>query len=768
VQVGDERPAVQLACRVGNGGQTPAVDAIEASGETARENSEEEHRQRGQDGSGDQNIRTGTHVCYNTVFQPTFNDNETRSDPIMRYSALLTLCLSLVLLASFVHAAPPGNTSNDGSVFRPIDVFELENASDPQISPDGKRVVYVRNFADIMNDRRRSNLWIVEFDGTDHRPLTTGIENDGSPRWSPDGTRIAYVSNAGGSRQLYVRWMDTGQTAMITHLTASPGGLAWSPDGEWIAFSMMVPEKLGGFAELPRKPKGARWAEPPKVIEKMIYRSNAAGYLPDAFSHIFVVPVDGGTPRQVTSGPYHHRGTPAWMPDGNSLVFSANRNDDWDREPRESEIYEVSLETGDIRQLTERYGPDNSPAVSRDGKRIAYVGYDDEHMCAQVSRLYVMGRDGGDRRELVPDLDRGISRPVWSGDGKGIYFRYHDQGNTKIGYVSLGGKMQTLAHDMGGTYVSRPYGSGSFSVAPNGRFAYTQSRPDYPADVAAGRKGDAKIRRVTRLNDDLFGYKKLAAVEEIWYESSFDGRSIQGWIVKPPGFDPSKKYPLILEIHGGPHTNYGDRFSVEMQLYAAAGYVVFYANPRSSTSYGEEFIQLVHHNYPGEDYDDLMSGVDAVIAQGYIDEDNLFVTGGSGGGLLSAWIIGKTDRFSAAAVAKPVINWYSFALTADLYNMFYRYWFPGPPWEHAEAYMRRSPLSLVGNVTTPAMVMTGEVDYRTPISESEQYYQALKLEGVDAMLVRVPGASHGIAARPSQQIAKIVYILEWFERYRTE
>jgi acylaminoacyl-peptidase len=643
------------------------------------------------------------------------------------------------LVAASLPLAATASEPDDEGTFQPIDVFQIENASDPQISPDGKRIVYERNFSDVMGDRRQSNLWIVDFDGSNHRPLTTGAQNDRSPRWSPDGTRVAYASTFVKSRQLYVRWMDTGQTAKITNLTASPGGLSWSPDGKWIAFSMMVPAKPDGFAKMPSKPKGARWAEPPKVIEKMIYRTNAGGFLADGYSQLFVVPAEGGSPRQVTSGPYNHRGAPAWSPDGNSLLFSANRNDDWDREPRESEVYEVSLETGEIKQVTDRYGPDRSPAVSPDGKLIAYLGYDDEHMCAQITRLYVADRDGGNRRELLADLDRGIARPEWGGDGKG-----------------------------GGTYFSRPYGSGSYSVAPDGRFVYTQSRPDYPADLAAGSKGSSKIQRLTRLNDDLFGHKELGAAEEFWYESSFDGRRIHGWIVKPPGFDPSQKYPLVLEIHGGPHTNYGDRFSTEVQLYASAGYVVLYANPRSSTSYGEEFIQLVHHNYPGEDYDDLMSGVDAVIERGYIDEDNLFVTGGSGGGLLSAWIIGKTDRFRAAVVAKPVINWYSFVLTSDIYNMFYRYWFPGPPWEHAEQYMRRSPISLVGNVTTPAMVMTGEIDYRTPMSESEQYYQALKIKGGDAMMVRVPGATHGIASRPSRQIAKVVYILAWFERYRVK
>jgi len=677
--------------------------------------------------------------------------------------------LSLAILAwCALASASVAVASDDENNFRPIDVFQLENVSDPQISPDGKRVVYARNFADIMSDRRRSNLWVVDFDGSNHRPLTTGIENDAGARWSADGTRVAYVSSSGGSRQLHVRWLDTGQTAMITHLTASPGGFSWSPDGEWIAFSMFVEKGPGGFAKMPPRPKGAKWADPPKVIEKMLYRSNAAGYLADGYSHLFVVPSRGGTPRQITAGPYHHRGAPVWTPEGTSLLFSANRDDDWDREPRESEVYEVSIETGEVTQLTDRYGPDSSPAISRDGKRIAYLGFDDKKMCSQISRLYVMNRDGSGVEELLPDFDRGVARPEWAGDGKGIYFTYSNEGNTKIGYVTLGGKMQTLADDVGGTYFSRPYASGSYSVSAGGRFAYTQVTPYRPADLAVGRKGDRKIRKLTDLNEDLLGHKTLGRVEEIWYDSSFDARPVHGWVVTPPDFDASHKYPLILEIHGGPHTDYGDRFSVEVQLYAAAGYVVLYVNPRGSTSYGEEFVQLIHHNYPGEDYDDLMSGVDALVAAGYVDEEQLFVTGGSGGGLLSAWIIGKTDRFAAAAVAKPVINWYSFALTADLYNMFYQYWFPGPPWEYPEQYLERSPLSLVGEVSTPAMVITGEVDYRTPISESEQYYQALKLRGVDAMLVRVPGATHGIASRPSRQIAKVAHILKWFEKYRNE
>ncbi|MFQ5615954.1 MAG: prolyl oligopeptidase family serine peptidase [Anaerolineales bacterium] len=673
------------------------------------------------------------------------------------------LWLALTLPVSAFAVSPLNNLAKH---FKPMDVFELEYASEPQISPNGEKVVYVRNFMDIMKDRRRSNLWIINYDGSNHWPLTTGNENDTSPRWSPDGSRLLYVSHTDGSTQLYVRWMDTGQTAKLTNLTRSPRGIVWSPDGKWIAFSMLVPDPSQPFAKMPSQPKGAEWAKPPKVITKLRYRADGAGYLEDGYTHLFVLSAEGGTPRQLTSGAFNHGGTPAWTPDSEKLIFSANRHQDWEYDPVNSEIYEVSLADGAITALTDRRGPDANPVISPDGKRIAYLGFDDRQQGYQTTRLYLMKRDGSGKELLTEDFDRDVRRPSWSRDSKGLYFQYDDEGNSKIGYVSLNGNVLTLAGDVGGLSLGRPYSGGSFSVSANGRFAFTHSGPDHPADVAVGRKGATNAKRITTLNDDLFGHKELAAVEEIWFESSYDGRRIQGWIVKPPGFDANRKYPLILEIHGGPFANYGNRFAAEIQLYAAAGYVVLYTNPRGSTSYGEEFGNLIHHNYPGQDYDDLMSGVDAVIAKGYIDEENLFVTGGSGGGVLTAWIVGHNDRFQAAVVAKPVVNWYSFVLTSDAYNFFYKYWFPGFPWDHPDHYLKRSPLSFVGKVTTPTMLLTGEADYRTPISESEQFYQGLKLRKVDTALVRIPEASHGIAARPSNLIAKVTHILKWFETHQ--
>lgn len=661
----------------------------------------------------------------------------------------------LILLLSLI--CMPGMAQK----FELMDIFELEYVSDPQISPDGFQVVYSRNYMDVMTDRAKSDLWIIQSDGSKARPL---VSNARSPRWSADGSLLFYLSSKDGKTQIYKRWMKEGQNVKLTHLTNSPGNISLSPDGKWMSFSMFVPKADQAFISLPPKPKGATWAPPAKYIDKVTYRSDGAGYLPNGYTHIFLLGTDGGTARQLTQGDFHHRGAVAWAADSKSILFAANRHPEGEFDPQNSEIYELSIADASIKALTSRQGPDNNPTISPDGKQIAYLGYDDQLLGYQISKLYVMSRDGSKSRWISKGFDRAIGNIHWAADGKGLYFQYDDKGNSKVAYIDLKGKVEKLADNLGGNSLGRPYGAGSYSVAKDGTYAYTHSRPDHPADLAVGK--GKEVKRLTYLNEDLFSFKKLAEVEEIWYTSSFDGRDIQGWIVKPQDFDPKKKYPLLLEIHGGPFANYGDRFTAEIQLYASAGYVVLYTNPRGSSSYGAEFGNLIHHNYPGEDYDDLMSGVDTLIAKGYIDENQLYVTGGSGGGVLSSWIIGKTNRFRAAVVAKPVINWYSFVLTADGGPFFYKYWFPGFPWDHQEHYMKRSPLSLVGNVSTPTMLLTGEADHRTPISETEQYYQALKLRKVEAAMVRIPEASHGIAARPSNLMSKVAHILGWFEKYR--
>ncbi len=686
----------------------------------------------------------------------------------------MTISLSFLVL-SLRLALPVANQSgSEGALelLEPIDVFQLEYAAQPRISPSGEHVVYVRHSMDVLKDRRRSHLWLASMTKADHRPLFSEDAQASNPLWSPSGDRLAFVASSEGSAQLFLRWMDTGQTARLTQLEKTPRGLSWSPDGSYLAFTMHVEVKPKPFAKLPPKPEGAEWAEPAKVITRVKYRSDGAGYTSAGNVQLFVLPTDGGTPRALTEGPFDVAGTPQWSADGERIYFSSNRREDSDYEPADTELYSVELEDGSLTRLSSRYGPDKEPRLSPDGRWIAFTGYDDQLQGYQITQLYVMDAKGGEARVLTAGLDRSVQQPRWDPEGQRIYFLYDDQGDTRIASVDLEGQLRSVADSAGGMSLGRPYAAADYDVGSRGRVVYTRVSPYRPADLALISEQGESARSLTALNEDLLGHKTLGEVEELRFSSAHDGRELQGWLVKPPGFelgseqgDPDKRYPLLLEIHGGPFANYGPRFAAEIQLFAAAGYVVFYMNPRGSTSYGQEFGNLIHHAYPGHDYDDLMSGVDACLAKGFVDPDRMFVTGGSGGGVLTAWIVGKTQRFRAAVVAKPVINWTSFALTADAYNFFHRYWFPGFPWDHNQHYFERSPLSLVGNVETPTMVLTGEEDYRTPISESEQYYQALKLRKIDAALVRIPGASHGIAARPSHLISKVLHILEWFARH---
>ena len=673
------------------------------------------------------------------------------------------LCVLFMLAANSLTAAPA--PSQPKNLFTAQDVFGLQIATDPQVSPDGSRVAYVRVTMNIMTDKAERSIWLINTDGSHHQPLVTGLGDYSSPRWSPSGKRLAYLGKNEGKTQLMVRWLDNNAEVQITDLPNAPSGIAWSPSGKHIAFTRLVPAPVATLAEMPKKPEGAQWAAPPVVVDRMVYRRDGAGYLPSGTRHLFVVPAEGGSPRQLTEGEFPMGSTVSWRGDGSSIVFSANRRDDHPYHPRESDLFEVSVEDRTLTQLTDAPGAESSPITSPSGAYLAYRKTADTRRGYNPAQVAILDRRSGQHQLLTEDFDRSVDKVQWATGSDALWVQYDDRGVARLARMNLQGDRQQANIALGGIGIGRPYTSGSFSVGGDDVIVATQGRDDKPADLVLVRKGKDPLA-LTHLNDDLLGHKSLSTTEPLSWPSSHDGQTIAGWIMKPPGFDPDQTYPMILEIHGGPHTAYGPNFSVEAQLYAAAGYVVLYTNPRGSTSYGEKFANEIDLAYPGYDYDDLMSGVDALLAQGYVDPEQLFVTGGSGGGVLTAWIVGKTDRFKAAVVAKPVINWASFVLTADLNYYFATTWFESPPWEDIESYWQRSPLSLVGNVSTPTLLLTGEVDYRTPMSETEQYYQALKHRGVDTLMVRIPGASHSIYKRPSNQIAKVNSILAWFERYR--
>ena len=664
----------------------------------------------------------------------------------------------LCLIATLLLAA-----NSADAVAKPLqydDVFELEFVSDPQPDAKGEQIVFVRNWMDKQTDRRRMTLWLSSVDGKTLQALTDKDINATSPRWAPDNNRLAYIANG----QIHIKWLDSGRTSQSGQLQQSPANLSWSPDGKWLAFSMFTPKQIKPPVTLSGKPEKAEWAKAPVYIDNKQYRVDGAGYLKPGYQHIYIMPADGGSAIKLTEGDFNHSGALSWANDSSAVYFSANRHENWQSQPVNSEIFQLTLQDRKLTQLTDRNGPDARPAISPDGKLIAYVGFDDRKLAHQANRLYVMNTDGSNIRNLTEDLDRSVSDFQWLPNSKALYISYDSEGKGILAEQALSGKRSVLTDDLGGGSYSRPYSGGQFAAAGNGLIAYTQMNTQKPAELAVIAK--RKKQTVTDLNADLLFANDIGKVEEFWYNSSVDQRKLQGWIIYPPQFDANKKYPLILEIHGGPHTAYGPHFAMELQLMAAQGYVVLYTNPRGSTSYGEDFANLIHHNYPSQDFNDLMDGVDAVIARGFINEKEQFITGGSGGGVLTAWTVGHSNRFAAAVAVKPVINWFSFVLNADMYSYFSQYWFPGMPWEVPEHYLKYSPISYVGNVTTPTMLMTGEADYRTPISETEQFYQALQLRGIDTAMVRIPEASHSIYSRPSNLMAKTAYIIHWFDKYR--
>ncbi|MFQ5816769.1 MAG: prolyl oligopeptidase family serine peptidase [Terriglobia bacterium] len=687
----------------------------------------------------------------------------------------LTLIAALLaLLLPLVSQAQPGKPLTADML------FAWTWVADPQIHPDGSLIAYVRITADKRKDNYRSAIWFIRPDGSGHRQLTGGHARDFAPRWSPEGQRLAFLSTRRGKPQIFILDLEQGGEArQLTHQEKGAGNPAWSPDGGSIAFTSFVPkDNPDNDVAMPAKPEGAEWAAPPKVTTRLHYRHDARGYLPNGFTHIFVIPAKGGPQgapraheaRQLTSGDYDH-GAPRWSADGTALIFSAVRtpNPDWDI--NDPEIFSVSVRTGRIQQLTDHRGPDRNPRVSPDGRFIAFSGYDEHWNSYSLPQLYVMNADGSNLRMLTADWDQSVGGGVysdayapfggrqtmqWAPDSSGIYFLSGHHGSSNLYFASLEGSLRPItrgAHDLR-----------SFSLAPNGSVAGILSTITRPYDLCSFTLENRQPRWLTALNAHLLRERKLYTREMFWYDS-FDGRKMQAWLWKPADFDPSKKYPLLLQIHGGPHAMYGEAFAHEYALQASQGYLVLFPNPRGSSGYGQEFGNIIQYAYPGEDYRDLMVGVDELLKRGYVDATRLGVIGGSGGGVLSSWTIGQTQRFAAAVVQRPVINWYSWAGTSDIGYSATRRWFRKPPWEDQEDYMRRSPISYVGNVTTATLVFHSEEDYRCPIDQGAQYYTALKVRQVDAKLVQMPGESHSlrIIGRPSHRIARLLHIMKWLD-----
>ena len=516
---------------------------------------------------------------------------------------------------------------------------------------------------------------------------------------------------------------------------------------------------------MPRPPEGAKWTPGPRAIDRLHYRQDRRGFQEQGFVQLFVVPAEGGTPRQLTYGDFHAGArfdgldggvSYEWTPDGKTVVFDGLREPDADYRYRESHLYALDVATDAVRQLTSRRGLWTGPVISPDGRTVAFEGHDFTTQTYKTDELYVIGADGAGMRQISGEFDRDPQNLRWAPDGSGLYFTAGDRGASNVRFAPLRGGVRQVTEGIHMLSLS--------SLARDFTAVGVRSDPDEPADVVRyDLRRPELITRLTSVNEDVLGNKRLARVEEVWYTST-GGTRVQGWIVKPPSFDPARKYPLILEIHGGPHAMYNVGFSYMFQNFAANGYVVLYTNPRGSTGYGTAFGNAINRAYPSVDYDDLMAGVDTLLGRGYIDPQRLYVSGCSGGGVLSSWVIGHTTRFAAAAVRCPVIDWMSMAGTTDIPLFTYNF-FDAPFWEKPDQWLKQSSLMYVGNVRTPTLLMTGELDLRTPMPQTEAYYSALKMRRVPTVMLRFNGEYHGTGSKPSNFMRTQLYMMSWFEKH---
>jgi dipeptidyl aminopeptidase/acylaminoacyl peptidase len=669
--------------------------------------------------------------------------------------------IAFALCAVSLAAAPAwGQAGNEGPQTLALeDYLDWEEAGSPQISPDGERIVYTRRRVDAMADRWASELWIMDADGGRHRFLTEGS----AVRWSPEGDRIAFLRPVDERPQLFTRWMDaSGAESQITHTDVKIRSFDWAPDGRRIAFLGEVPFEPPLTISLPSRPEGADWTPDPFVTDRLNYRVDRQGAR-TGHDHLFVTPADGGTPRQLTEGEWDATlrfsgvgsGGFDWTPDGRYIVFDGNREPDPTGDDRVSAIHRVSVETGEITTLVDDGGFWGNPAVSPDGRHIAYVGHEPEAVNYPANSLNIVSADGSDIRILRDDLPDTPGTLIWAGNSRGLYYSMNYRGSTQLAYTGLNGDTRTLTEGGHRFYLA--------SMSDGGEAAGTLSSPVNTGNVAlVGRRG--RLSTLTDLNGDILDGVTLGRVEEINYTSP-DGTPVQGWVVYPPDFDPGESYPLMLHIHGGPHAMYGVNFNFRFQEWASQGYVVVFTNPRGSTGYTPEFANAIDNAYPGRaDLEDLLAGVDTVVARGFIDEARMYVTGCSGGGVLTAWVVAHTDRFAAAASLCPVINWISFAGQADISAWSFNRFRPNY-WEDPTNWLEHSPIMHAHNITTPTLLMTGAEDLRTPLAQAEELYANLVRRGVPSVLISMNREYHGTWSVPSNMLRTQLYLREWFERY---
>jgi len=657
------------------------------------------------------------------------------------------------------------------------DLYRFQLITDCQISPDGEHVAYCLQRVDEKTEKKYSNLWIVPTGRGRPRQFTHGDQVDARPRWSPDGNEIAFLSNRGDEKQPQIHLIPFhgGEARPLTDLKGEFGAFEWSPAGERLVCQFRKKDE-----ETIEREKDERKKELGIVarhITRVFYKLDGSGFLPQERWHIWTIDARTGKGKQLTADDVHDELDPRWSPDGEHIVFCSNHSEEPDLDPDAVDLFVIPAGGGDLRRIETPVGPKEKPTFSPDGKWLAYLGREGRGKWWKNTSLWIVPVDGGGKaRNLTGQFDIHVSNvtgndlpgsapmtpPTWSKDGKRLYFQVSRQGNTVLESVELDGERgnrQTVIGDVG------VVGSFSFDEGQS-KLAYfhadmTDLGQVWVLDLDAGHP-----RKRTRVNEALLRARDLGEIEEVWFEGAA-GNDLQGWILKPPGFDEAQEYPSILEIHGGPRMQYGNFFMHEFYFLAAQGYVVYFCNPRGGQGYGEEHAKAIWNDWGAADYDDLMVWADLVAHKPYVDSQRMGVTGGSYGGYMTNWIIGHTDRFEAAVTQRSVSNLVSMYGSSDFNWVFQAEFGDEPPWENMENYWRQSPMKYIGNAKTPTLVIHSEQDLRCDMEQDEQVFVALKKLGVDTEMVRFPDEPHGLSrgGRTDRRIARLNHIRRWFDRY---
>jgi len=654
------------------------------------------------------------------------------------------------------------------------DLYRFQLIADCRISPDGKYVVFAVQRVDKKTEKKYSNLWVVPTDGGRPRQFTYGDQVDGQPRWSPDGREIAFLSNRGDEEQpqMYVIPFYGGEARPLTDLKGTFADFEWSPDGRRIVCQFRKKDQEAIEREEDERKKELGIVS--RHITRVFYKLDGTGYLPQERWHVWTIDARNGRAKQLTDGDVYDELEPRWSPDGGQIVFFSNRSEDPDFDPDAVDLYVIPATGGEMRKIETPYGPKELPSFSPDGRWIAYVGHEGGGDWWKNDDLWAVPADGqGQARNLTGRYDIHVScdtindmgspammPPTWSQDGQSLYFQMAHHGDTPLKSISLDGDdMQTV---IGGEGVVGP-----FTFDQEGtKLAYFYGEMKNPGQVWVRDVASGRSRKLTRVNENLLDGIELGEIEEVWFKGAADN-DLQGWILKPPGFDPSKKYPSILEIHGGPLVQYGNFFMHEFYYLAAQGYVVWFSNPRGGRGYGEAHAKAIWGAHGTADYADLMAWADYVAGQPYIDRDRMGVTGGSYGGYMTNWIIGHTDRFKAAVTQRSISNRISGWGSKD-FNWTYQEMFDNqPPWEALDRYWDVSPMKYIGNAKTPTLIIHSQQDHRCPIEQGEQVFVALKQLGVEAEFVVFPDEPHGLSrvGRTDRRIERLNHIRRWFDRF---